>query len=119
VPHTHIMTPDNLIECANVRKLFHEHRCKAGMTQAVLAKMVGRSPKTISAIVNARMRVTIDMGRKLAQIFGVPLVEILPWTASLTVDGDYADIIDDLQDLSDENQRFVRRMVRSLLESQE
>ncbi|WP_299076731.1 helix-turn-helix transcriptional regulator [uncultured Paraglaciecola sp.] len=119
MPHTVKMSPENIAEYRNVRELFENEKRRSGMTHATLGKMIGKSPKTVSAIVNARMRVTIDMGRKLARVFGVPLVQILPWTANLTADGDYADIIDDLQDLDEENQKIVRRMIRNLLDSQD
>lgn len=119
MPHSENMTSENLEECARVKALFDQQKRLIGMTHKTLGKMVGKSDKTISAIVNGRMRVTIDMGRKFAKVFGVPLSEILPWTAVLSGDSEMSDVIDDLQDLNAENREIARRMIRNLLDSQE
>jgi len=119
MPHTTNITDENLQECAAVKKLFEIEKARTGLTQVQLGEMIGKTDKSVSAIVNGKMRVTLDLGRKLAKVFGVPLAEILPWTSTLATDGKIADVIDDLQDLSDENLMVARRMVRNLLDTQE
>lgn len=119
MPHTESMTKENREECARVNELFLAEKSRTKMTHKVLGKLIGKSDKTVSAIVNGRMRITIDVGRKLAKVFGVPLAEILPWTASLTGDSEMSDVIDDLQDLDPGNREIARRLIRNLLDSQE
>lgn len=119
VPHTENMSEQNKIECANVKRLFERERERSGMTQATLARMVKKSPKTISAVVNGRMRVTVELGNAFAKVFGVPLVSILPWTATINTDNNFADVIADLEQLTEENRKVALRMIRNLLDSQE
>lgn len=119
MPHTVKLTSENIAECEAVARLLKEANEKTGMTQPELGKMIGKSAKTISGIVNKRMRVTVPVARKLAKAFGVPVTEILPWVAELSVESAYSDIIEDYQELSDENQAIVRRTIRNLIDSQE
>ncbi|MEW6212870.1 MAG: HigA family addiction module antitoxin [Acidobacteriota bacterium] len=42
----------------------------AGITQTELAEMIGVSRKTVSAIVNEKQPVTVDMAHRLARVFG-------------------------------------------------
>ncbi len=116
------MSPEAIKECENVKKLFLQEKARSGMTHAILGKMIGKSPKLISAIVNNRTKVTIDVGRRLAKVFNVPLTEILPWTEEIGLDQGSVEhwaIIEDLQALSPENRVVAIRMIRNLLESQE
>ena len=119
MPHTANLSDENIQECRNVARLLKEENRKTGMTHQILGKMIGRSPKSISAIVNERMRVTVPVARSMAKVFGVPVTEILPWAATLSADNAFADVIDDLRELNSENQQIVRRMVRNLIDSQE
>lgn len=87
----------------------------------MVAKMIGRSPKLISAIVNHRTRVTIDVARGLAKVFGVPVTQILPWTETLSDDQattEFHAVIEDLKDLTPENRAIALRMIRNLADSQ-
>ena len=115
------LTPENIKECEEVRRLLAIEKARTGMTQATLAKMVGRSPKLITAIVNYRTRVTPDIGLKLARVFNVPLTQILPWTKKLREDSlerEFSAMIDDFQALNPENREIALRMIRNLLDSQ-
>lgn len=115
------LTPENIAECKVVRSLLFKEKDRSGMTHATLAKMIGKSPKLISAIVNCRTRVTIDVARSLAKVFGVPLSEILPWTETLGPDKDtaaFSTVIEDLRDLTPENREIAIRMIKNLIDSQ-
>lgn len=119
MPHTVKLTDENRKECQAVARLFREASQKTGMTQPELGKLIGKSGKSISSIINERMRVTVPVARGLAKAFGVPVTEILPWLEELGSQGQYADIIDDYQDLNPGNQAIVRRTIRNLIDSQE
>lgn len=116
--HATKMAAENLVECENVKRLFLREKERVGMTHETLGKMIGKSNKTISAIVNGKTRVTVPVARKLAKVFGVPVVDILPWVSELDSDVSKMDLMEDFQNLTDENKEVARRMVRSLLDSQ-
>ena len=116
--HETKMTPELLAECENVKRLFRVEKDRVGMTQRELAKMIGKSYKTVSAIIRGRTRVTVPVARELAKVFGVPVSDILPWVSELSADSDRIDFIEDFQNLSDENQLVALRMIRNLLDSQ-
>lgn len=119
MPHTTKMSKSDLESCLAVKKLFDRESSRTGMTQIVLARMIGKSPKTISAMLNGNMRVTLPVAKKLAKVFSVPITDILPWLAEVLGDAESFDIIADVQDLNDENLEVIRRMIRNLLETQE
>ena len=119
MPHSTALTKENLAECANVKRLLSVEKHRIGMTHRTLGKMIGKSDKTISAIVNGRMRVTVPVARKLAKVFGVPLADILPWTADLADStGEMAEFIEHYRDLDLTNRKLLERMMLNLLESQ-
>ena len=119
MPHTTVLTKDNLEECRRVKELYESDKGRLKLTHAQLGKMIGRSPKTVSAIINGKMKVTLEVGRRLSKVFGVPLSDILPWTAALNGDSRISDIVEDISELDEENLSHARRMIRNLLDSQE
>ena len=119
MPHTKKLTKEDLETCQAVARLLSEHKARYGLSQIALGKMIKRSPKTISAIVNGRMSVTLDVGMALAKAFDVPVTEIMPKLSAINSSSGHSEIIDDIEDLSPENREMARRMVRRLLDSQE
>lgn len=119
MPHTTKMSKTDLEACEAVRKLFEAEAARTGMTQIVLGKMIKKSPKTVSAMMKGKMRVTLPVAKQLAKVFSVPITDILPWLAEVLGDAESFDIIADVQDLNEENLQVIRRMVRNLIDSQE
>lgn len=119
MPHTTKMTDEDRDACTRVRKLFMAEKSRSKTTYDDVGRMIGKSGKTVSAIVNADMRVTVPVARKLAKVFDVPVSDILPWVAELQSDAQVSDFIADVKDLTPENQEVARRLVRNLLDSQE
>lgn len=119
MPHSEKLTGEEIESCAEVARIFAEHRSRYGLTQVALARMIKKSPKTVSAIMTARMRINVDMGIALAKALEVPLVQILPKLSELDASSPQSEIMGDLGELTPENREMARKMVRRLLDSQE
>jgi len=113
------MSETDLETCRIVKRLFDEERNRSGLTQLMLSKMIGKSPQTVSAILNKKMPVTLKVAQSLSKVFDVPVTEILPSLAGIVDDPENFDIIADAQNLTAENRAVLRRMIRNLLDSQE
>lgn len=119
MPHTTNLSEEDKDACRRVRNLFEAEKSRSKLKHDDVGKMIGRSGKTISAIVNGDMRVTVPVARKLAKVFKVPVTEILPWVAELQSDTEVTEFIADVKDLTPENLEVAHRLVRNLLDSQE
>lgn len=119
MPHSDNLTRQDVESCKVVARLLAEKKSQTGMTQKTLAKIVKTSDKTISAIVNARMRVPMDMAIKIADALDAHPGEILPELANISPLNDNSEILELIQRLDQENFLTARRMIRKLLDSQE
>ena len=113
-----VMTPENIEECKRAREIFMREKERSGLTYKVLGKMIGTSEQAVSAVMNAHMKISISMGIKLANAFGVDVEEILPWTAEIAKTGGDSDLTIQFEQLNDENREIALRLVRNLLASQ-
>ena len=119
MPHRTKMTPENLEECRRVRELILAEKARSKITYKDVGKMIDKSEKTVAAIVTGRLKVSLEVGQSLSKVFGVPLAEILPWTALLGANSEASHLLADLQDLTPENLLVAKRLIRNLADSQE
>lgn len=119
MPHSDNLTKQDIASCKVVAELLAQKKAQTGMNQKVLAKMAKTSDKTISAIVNARMRVPVELAIRLAEALEVHPGKILPALANIKPIDDHSDFVTMIDRLDQENLEVARRMVRKLLDSQE
>lgn len=119
MPHSTKLSNEDKAACRELAKLLRQRKDLDGMTHKDLGKLIGMSDKSVSAMVNGRMRISINTGRRLSRIFNVPLTQILPWTAEIAEESyKLINVIELYRQLDDPSQDIAEQMIQMLLAKQ-
>ena len=119
MPHSTKLTEENLRDCERATAIIEQYRKEHKLSYNEIGRLIGRTGKTINAIRSKKMRVSIVVARRLANLTGKAPGDILSWLNTAGLSGEIGEMVEDISELNESNLKTIRRQIRTALDSQE